>query len=118
VNTPSVIAPDGARRDSIFCELLDDLAPEADGIVVIIKSYFDESYDDRLLCVAGYSFTNANARHRILRRYRSMCTSLRGVSSFAAMQVSEIAAIFCTFGFDARPREWVVGEVGLEPTKA
>jgi hypothetical protein len=81
VNTPSVIAPDGDRRDSIFCELLDDLAPEADGIVVIIKSYFDESYDDRLLCVAGYSFTSANARHRILRRYRlqHVHVSARGI---------------------------------------
>jgi hypothetical protein len=30
---------------------------------VFLKSYFDESYDDALLCVAGYSFTSANARH-------------------------------------------------------
>ena len=29
---------------------------------MLIKSYFDESYNERLLCVAGYSFTSKNAR--------------------------------------------------------
>ena len=59
----------------IFCDLLDFVAPKADDIVVIIKSYFDESYDNDLLCVAGYSFTSAKARllddewRKMLARY-------------------------------------------------
>jgi hypothetical protein len=48
--------------DSVFAELLESVAPAADDIVVLTKSYFDESYADSLLCVAGYCFTSRSAR--------------------------------------------------------
>jgi len=37
---------------------------------VLLKSYFDESFDDKRLCVAGYSFipTNASALDREWRK--------------------------------------------------
>lgn len=61
--------------DSFFVELLGSLAPNSGDGVMIIKSYFDESYNDGLMCVAGYSFTSSNARRldaawaRMLRKY-------------------------------------------------
>lgn len=48
--------------ESIFCDLLDDIAPAPDCLVMLFKSYFDKSYDKDLLCVAGYAFISPNAR--------------------------------------------------------
>ena len=42
--------------------MLDSIAPSTGDIIVIIKSYFDESYDNNSLCIAGYSLTSAKAR--------------------------------------------------------
>lgn len=50
------------QDESVFAGLLGALAPEPDDLVVLFNSYFDESYDAGLLCVAGYSFTSAKAR--------------------------------------------------------
>jgi hypothetical protein len=47
------------EEESAFCVLL---APSDDGVVVFIKSYFDESYDKDILCVAGYVFNARNGR--------------------------------------------------------
>jgi hypothetical protein len=63
---------------SVFAELLDTFASAPSDLVVLIKSFFDESYDDGLLCVAGYSFTGPNARaldadwHKMLLRYKRL----------------------------------------------
>ena len=64
--------------DSIFAELLAGLAPRDGDAVVLIKSYFDESFDDGFLCVAGYAFSSAAARaldtdwHKMLCRYKRL----------------------------------------------
>lgn len=60
--------------DDDFADLVG--APSPDDVIVLIKSYFDESYDEKLLCVAGYSFTSRAAREldvewkRMLYRFR------------------------------------------------
>ena len=48
--------------DSYFADILESVAPDANDLVVLIKSYFDESYDANVLCIAGYSFTSQAAR--------------------------------------------------------
>ena len=51
---------------------------QPDSTVVIVNSYFDESYDNHILCLAGYSFTSRNARmldeewRKMLIRYRHL----------------------------------------------
>lgn len=64
--------------DSAFCDLLDTVAADESDVVVIVKSFFDESYDDDLLCVAGYSFLSSEARaldicwRKMLTRYKRL----------------------------------------------
>jgi hypothetical protein len=48
--------------ESDFGDLLDSFAPAPSDLVLLIKAYFDESYDQNLLCVAGYLFTSPLAR--------------------------------------------------------
>lgn len=61
---------------SVFSELLDILARAQTIPVVLISAFYDESYDNDLLCVAGYLFTKREARlldhswRHMLRRYR------------------------------------------------
>jgi hypothetical protein len=65
-------------QPTIFEELLADLAPRDGDAVVLIKSYFDESFDNNLLCVAGYAFSSAAARaldadwDKMLCRYKRL----------------------------------------------
>jgi len=54
-----------------FLSFLDALAPEPRDIVAIIEAYFDESYDDRLLCVAGYGFKKSKCKE-MDRQWRHM----------------------------------------------
>ncbi len=55
--------------------LFDNVAGD---VVVLVETYFDESYDPKLLCVAGYSFTSRNARlldgewRKMLLRYKRL----------------------------------------------
>jgi hypothetical protein len=59
--------------ESVFASLLDAFAP--DDAVVLIQSYFDESYNPSLLCVGGYTFRRRDGRlldrdwRKMLRRY-------------------------------------------------
>jgi hypothetical protein len=61
--------------DSVFAELLDGAEND---LIVLVKSYFDESYDKELLCVAGYMFTSRQAREldedwrKMLIRYQRL----------------------------------------------
>jgi hypothetical protein len=61
--------------DSAWGDITDILAPE-DAVVALISSFFDESFDDGLLCVAGYAFTKLRGRRldeewrRMLARHR------------------------------------------------
>lgn len=63
---------------SFFDDFVEPLAPDPHEIAVFLKAYFDESYDDNLLCVAGYVFTNRNARlldgewKKMLARYKRL----------------------------------------------
>jgi hypothetical protein len=61
---------------SFFSELLDTVASGPNDLVVLIKSFFDESYDDRLLCVAGYLFTGPLAR-RLDTEWKTMLLKYR-----------------------------------------
>jgi hypothetical protein len=54
--------PPRSEADEAFADLLNAVAPAPNDIVVLIRSYFDESWDDDILCVAGYTFTSSNAR--------------------------------------------------------
>ncbi len=64
--------------DSVFAEIVETVAPNSEDMVVLIKSYFDESYNDGLLCLAGYIFTSAKARNldlewkKMLARYKRL----------------------------------------------
>jgi Protein of unknown function (DUF3800) len=66
------------REESAFSAMLDSIAPSTGDIIVIIKSYFDESYDNNSLCIAGYSFASAKARalddewRKMLARYKRL----------------------------------------------
>jgi len=68
----------GDHEESVFADLLDSVAPAATDLIMLIKSYFDESYNDGLLCVAGYTFTSAKARaldeewKKMLARYKRL----------------------------------------------
>jgi hypothetical protein len=59
--------------DSFF---VGGFAPSDDEIAVLIESYFDESFDKNILCVAGYIFTRPKGRlldeewRRMLVRYK------------------------------------------------
>lgn len=48
--------------DSVFADFVRTVSSEEEDFIVLIKSYFDESYDRDLLCVAGYSFAAPKAR--------------------------------------------------------
>jgi hypothetical protein len=39
-------------------------------------------------------------------------------NSLATTHVTEMRQVLCSAGKEAVSREWVVGEIGLEPTKA
>jgi hypothetical protein len=61
-----------------FADFLESVAPNAEDLIVLIKSYFDESYNSSLLCVAGYTFQSRGARlldkewRAMLLRYRRL----------------------------------------------
>lgn len=63
---------------SVFSEILETVAPGRDDLVVLLQSFFDESYSDSLLCVAGYAFTKPAARKldrswgKMLWRYKRL----------------------------------------------
>ena len=67
---------DGVDEDSIINGLA--LGAEPGSVFVFIQSFFDESYDNNLLCVAGYSFTSRGARlldeewRKMLIRYNKL----------------------------------------------
>jgi len=48
-----------ADDESLFLATADILVPGESGLVAIVQSFFDESYEDsgELFCVAGYVFT-------------------------------------------------------------
>jgi hypothetical protein len=95
--------PEHDDEESVFGSLLETLAPEQDDVVVLIKSFFDESYDNDVLCVAGYIFTSPNARKldedwkRMLLRFRlpffrmSACNS--GTAPFDHLTKDECIAV-------------------------
>lgn len=62
--------------DFDFGDLAEALAPGPNDLVALIQAYFDESYGNGLLCVAGYVFTKGKAKRldaqwrKMLRRYR------------------------------------------------
>jgi hypothetical protein len=58
----SAPCPSRSDVDSVFTDLLDAVAPHPSDIAVLIQSYFDESWDEEILCVAGYIFSSAHAR--------------------------------------------------------
>src|SRR5580658_6565521 len=64
--------------DSVFIDLLDAVAGEPSDVAVLIQSYFDESYDNRILCVSGYIFTGLRVRkldqawRRMLWQYKRL----------------------------------------------
>jgi hypothetical protein len=66
----------GTDEETIFSDLLDTVAGQPGDVVVLIKSFSDESYDNAILCVAGYTMTSPQARAldtawgRMLSQYR------------------------------------------------
>jgi hypothetical protein len=60
--------------ETVFEDFLGDFGP--DDLIVLFKSYMDESFDDDLLCVAGYLFSSPKAREldhdwkRMLYKFR------------------------------------------------
>src|ERR1700733_4494442 len=74
MNAPAILEVEDESSD--FADLLDTFAGQPGDIVVLIKSFNDESYDNDILCVAGYTMTSPQARAldadwgRMLVRYR------------------------------------------------
>jgi hypothetical protein len=66
---------DDVDEESVFGSLV---GSGENDTVVIISSYFDESYDDDIMCVAGYSFSTRNARLLDDCQRRSKIASLSG----------------------------------------
>jgi hypothetical protein len=67
-----------AKDELVLSDLIMSLASDVGDIIVITHSYFDESYDADVLCVAGYTFTGAGALEldrewrRMLARYGNL----------------------------------------------
>jgi hypothetical protein len=59
----------GAEFD--FARLAEVVAPRKDDLVALIETYFDESYNDGIFCVAGYVLTK-NRRRSLDKDWRSM----------------------------------------------
>ena len=59
-----------------FLQFVEILAPCAEDLVALVETYFDESYDNKTLCVAGYVFTKLRCRKfttswkAMLQKYR------------------------------------------------
>jgi hypothetical protein len=88
--------------ESVFSDIAASLLGRRD-VAVLVQSYFDESWDEEIICVAGYIFKSGKARkfdtewRRMLTRYRlpyfRMSACNQGTEPFDKLSKDQCVAV-------------------------